>query len=116
MAVVLPNALLTARIRAQHPMTRDARGRAVATSGDAWTEHGPWPCAITEPDGPQGPTGGPHRIRVDPRCPDLRELDELTDANGRKFIIREAKRVAVPGAPDVDFIRVQADLEPPRTL
>lgn len=116
MAVILPNTTLTARVRAQHPMERDARGRAVARPTETWTTHGPNPGAVTEPDGQDGPNGGPWRLRADPSLPDLRPLDTLTDATGRVFVIREAKRVAVPGASDVDFIRVLADLEPPRTL
>lgn len=112
MAVLLPNAQLTARRRA-HTFSRDAHGLPVADT--AWGDPiGPFPGAVVEPDDLSTTAQNQYRLRVDPRCGDLREDDEITDDTGRKFIVRTARLVSVPGQDDVDFIRVTADLDPPK--
>jgi hypothetical protein len=116
MAVVLANCALTAHIVA-HPVTRDARGKPVVTrAAETVTVRGPYPGAVTEPDVDTGPEGGGWRIRADVALGPLTTGDKLTDDQGRTFYVREAKTVQVPGVPDVDFIRVTADLDPPEKV
>ena len=113
MAVVLANATLTATAFT-HPFTRDRHGVPVA--GAAVTSiRGPYPGAITQPDGGYPAEATPWRMRVDPRCHELRMGDQIAEpSTGRTWVIREARLCAVPGVPDVDFITVLADLDPPR--
>lgn len=95
-------------------MTRDARGaRVVAPADETGVARGPHPGAVAEPDVDTGPEGGGWRIRADVRLGPLTIGDRLTDDQGRTFYVRTAKDVKVPGVPDVDFIRVLADLDPP---
>lgn len=110
MAVMLANAQLTAHARA-HQFARDAHGFPVAGAVTVTTT-GPFPGAITEPEELTGTA--PYRLRLDPRHSDLREDDEVTDGLGRKFIVRAARRIKIPGDDAVDFIRVTADLDPPK--
>lgn len=111
MAVILPNAQLTVRKRA-HQFARDAHGLPVADTATLDPE-GPNPGAVVEPDDTT-PAQSPYRLRVDPSHHELRPDDEIDDAQGRTFIVRTARLVTVPGNDAVDFIRVTADLDPPK--
>jgi hypothetical protein len=111
MAVILPNAQLTVRRRA-HQFGRDEHGTPVANT--SWgPEEGPSAGAVVEPDD-LTPAQAPYRLRVDPAHWPLRADDEITDDQGRKFIVRTARKVEVPVDDAVDFIRVTADLDPPQ--
>jgi hypothetical protein len=110
MAVILPNAHLTVRKRA-HAFARDAHGLPVAGASTVTTE-GPTPGAVVEPDDTT-PAAAPYRLRLDPSHWPVRPDDEVEDDQGRKFIVRTARKVAVPVDDAVDFIRVTADLDPP---
>lgn len=110
MAVVLSNAQLTVTVRA-HPAARDAHGMPVPAAGPP-EQRGPYPGAVTPP---QGPTSNVWSLRVDPRCWPIREDDTITDNQGRTFSVRPDPRlITVPGHPDVDYISVSADLDPPQ--
>ena len=74
---------------------------------------GPYDGAVIEPDDTT-PAQAAYRLRVDPRCHPMRPDDEVTDDEGRTFVVRTAKLVSVPGNDAVDFIRVTADLDPPQ--
>lgn len=111
MAVILPNAQLTVRKRA-HQFARDEHGTPVA--GDTWSDpEGPTPGGIVAPDD-LTPAQAAYRLRVDPAHWPLRADDEITDEDGRVFIVRTATKVSVPVDDAVDFIRVTADLDPPQ--
>lgn len=109
MAVVMPNADLTAHKRA-HPASRDAHGLPVL--GPAPAPIGPYPGAVVEPD--DLTSGQAYRLRVDPAVGELRPGDAITDEQDRTFIVRTARLVSIPGQDDVDFIRVNADMDPPK--
>lgn len=108
MAVLMPNCALGAVVRA-HPLKRDARGRAVATSADAATIRGPFPASVYEqPD-------HTWTIRTDIRLWPLEAGDTLTDGT-RNWIVLTARAVQVPGVPDVDCVTITATLDPPAHL
>lgn len=114
MAVLLANCTLRAEVRA-HPMTRDARGKLVADGGEELTVRGPAPGRVTEPDIEKGPEGGGWRLGVDVALGPLEEGDTLVRVeDGAVFRVRTAKEVRVPGCSDADWIRVVADLDPPK--
>jgi hypothetical protein len=111
-AVVLPNAVLTARAH-EHPFVRDKHGTPVA-GPIVTTVRGPYPGAVTQPAGGEPQNSGPWHLRVDARCHELRIGDEITEpSTARVWVVREAKLCTVPGVPDVDHIAVSADLDPP---
>jgi hypothetical protein len=113
MAVILANCALTAR-PVEHPRSRDARGKpVVGTAQPTGAVRGPYPGAVTPPDGDLGPEGGGWRIRADLRLGPLNTGDQLTTDDGRVFYVKESHEVKVPGVPDVDFIRVVANIDPP---
>lgn len=110
MAVILANTTLSAR-RKVHQYEKDSHGVSVAsTEWGAPTEA--FPGAVVVP--PDGPTQNvPWRIRADVQLWPLYPDDELTTDDDRKFIVRTARLVQVPGYPDVDYIQVTGDLTPP---
>lgn len=112
MAVVLANTTLSAR-RKEHTYDRDARG--VPTAAATWTDP-----TDASPGAVHSPESGPDSpdlwsIRADMALWPLRADDELTDADGRVFIVATARSVQVPGCDFVDHIQVRASLAPPAT-
>ena len=110
MAVVLPNTMLTAR-RKEHQFKRDAHGASVPSV--EWSDPSvPLPGALVIPEGGEQ-SNVPWRIRADLGLLPLLPEDELTTADGRTFIVRTVKPVVVPDYPDVDYLAVTAELDPP---
>ena len=77
---------------------------------------GPYPGAITEPEGDTGPESGGWRLRADVALWPLTTGDKVLADDGRVFYVRNARLVKVPGAPAVDHIKVTADLDPPKRV
>jgi hypothetical protein len=110
MVVLLPNVALTVQLR-EHPLERDARGRAVpSVSGDVFTTRGPFPGNAVEDE----VDSNTWRLRVDLRLGPIRPGDLLSDtATERVWVVQSVVRHEVPGAPDVDHYQVEGTLEPP---
>lgn len=113
MAVILANTTLSAR-KKQHAYAKDAQGTRVAQV-TYLDPVGPFPGSVLEPPDGDASTATPWSLRADMRLWPLRPDDELTDGDGRTFIVRGAKRVRLPGYDDIDYVQVKADLSPPYT-
>lgn len=105
MAVVLPNADLTVRVRT-HPWVRDTHGHPVAPAEPA-AVRGPWPGAASDRQ------DGTWSLRVDPQAWPVEEGDEVTDGN-RTWVVSSRRLNTLPGYPDVDYIGITATLNPPQ--
>ena len=113
MAVLLPNARLTVHAHVR-PVQRDPHGKPVGGSTDT-EARGPMDGAVVEPfDG--GYSQNQWVLRVEPELGPIAPGDYITDDQGRKFIARYAKLNEVPGYGWADYIRVTADLDPPKEL
>lgn len=105
MAVLIPNADLTARVR-RRPSLRDAHGQIVPSPFVAF--RGPWPCGVKDrPD-----TGG-WSLRLDPRMWPLEAGDEVTDGVRVWVLTGEPQLHTVPGVDAVDYIQARGTLNPP---
>lgn len=110
MAVMMPNTTLTLR-RKEHSYSEDSHGVKVA--GASWSAPvGPVVGAIVTPE--DGDTSAaPRRFRADIALDPISPDDELTDAEGRVYIVRTARRNVVPGYDYLDHIGGTAELTPP---
>lgn len=111
MAVVLPNAQVTARVRS-HEWERDARGVPLPTGRDTITVRGPYPGNITKAE------GATYACRLDPRMNPLRIGDELETADGDVFTITEDPvfHKHAYGLSLIDFIEASATKNDPEVL
>jgi hypothetical protein len=107
MAVVLPNATLTAYVL-HHPWERDANGVPVPPNPNVkGAPRGPWPGSVLEqPD-------GTWTVRLDPRVWPVKEGDTISDDTGRTWTLTSTRHHQVPGCPDVDYVQATATLNPP---
>ena len=110
MAVMMPNTTLTLR-RKTHQYAEDAHGVRVATVG--WgAPVGPFPGAVVLPE--DGDTSAaPRRILADPRLAPITPDDELTDAQGRVYIVRSARAALDGFTPELDHVACTGELTPP---
>lgn len=110
MAVMLPNAQVTAHVRS-HEWTRDAHGTPVPSGADTVTDRGPYPCNLTrQPD-------ESYACRLDPRMWPIRQGDELTDDKGRKFTVGPDPILhEIPGCSYIDYVEAKAVLNDPPVL
>ncbi len=107
MAVMLPNAQITAHVRS-HAWTRDAHGTPVPTGTDTITARGPFPCNLVRKDG-----GEAWACRLDPRMDPLRPGDELTDGDRVWTIGPGVTFHEIPGCSYIDYIEATAVLNVP---
>ncbi|CAM5235629.1 hypothetical protein [Streptomyces griseomycini] len=107
MAVVLPNAVLTVYVLA-HPWERDANGVPVPPNPNVKpAARGTWPGSVLEqPD-------GTWTVRLDPRAWPVEPGDTITDETGRSWTLSSARKHAVPGCSDADYVQAAATLNPP---
>ncbi|RZU28328.1 hypothetical protein EV284_6494 [Streptomyces sp. BK022] len=107
MAVVLPNAALTAYVL-DHPFVRDANGVPVPPNPDVRPEpRGTWPGSVLQQD------DGSWSVRLDPQAWPVKPGDTVTDESGRSWTLTMTRLHQVPGCPDVDYIGAAATLDPP---
>jgi len=111
-AVILANTELSVSAHA-HPYARDAHGDPIVDPDAAPTVRGPYPGAVSQPE---GPADGPWNLRLDPRLWPVAAGDRVTAADGRVFVLRpDPKLEQLPGYDDIDFIHATGDLDPPLT-
>ena len=110
MAVMMPNTTLTLR-RKEHQYEEDSHGVPVAKA--TWgAPVGPVVGAVATPE--DGDTSAaPRRFRADMALHPIRPDDELTDAEGRVYIVRTARKNVVPGYDYLDHVGGTAELTPP---
>lgn len=110
MAVVLPNAQVTAKVRS-HEWARDAHGTPMPSAQDTIETRGPFPCNLTRQ------ADESYACRLDPRMWPLRQGDELTDDQGRVFTVGPNPILhQIPGCAYIDHIEAKAVLNDPPVL
>ncbi|MFC5902690.1 hypothetical protein [Streptomyces zhihengii] len=106
MAVVLPNAMLTAYVLAPLGARRQRRTRT-PPPGRRPAPRATWPSSVLEqPD-------GTWTVRLDPKGWPVKDGDTISDGTGRTWTLTSTRQHAVRGCSDVDYVQATATLNPP---